>query len=77
MKSLILSVIYSALRTYAGAGLFDRVVEKVRFLMTVKDMTGSAKMKFVLEFAQAELLGLGETLVRAIVEVYLLKNADG
>ena len=77
MRSLILSVIYSALRTYPGSGLFDRVVEKVRFLATVKDMTGADKMKLVLEFAQAELLGLGETLVRAIVEVYLLKNADG
>lgn len=77
MRSLILSVIYSALRTYAGSGLFDRVVEKVRYLMTVPDLTGAAKMKFVLEFAQTELLGLGETLVRAIVEVYLLKNAEG
>lgn len=77
MRSLILSVIYSALRTYAGSDLFDRVVEKVRFLATVKDMTGADKMKLVLEFAQAELLGLGETLVRAIVEVYLLKSADG
>lgn len=76
MRSLILSVIYSALRTYAGAGLFDRVVEKVRFLTTVQGMTGSEKMKLVLEFAQTELLGLGETLVRAIVEVYLLKNAE-
>ena len=77
MRSIILSVIYSALRTYAGSGLFDRVVEKVRFLTTVQGMTGAEKMKMVLEFAQAELLGLGETLVRAIVEVYLLKNAEG
>ena len=77
MKALLLAAVYNALRAYVGAGLFDRIVAKVRYLMTVPDLDGAAKMKFVLEFAQSELIGLGETLVRAIVEVYLLKNADG
>lgn len=74
MKGLLLAAVYNALRAYAGAGLFDRIVDKVRYLITVPDLTGAAKMKFVLEFAQTELIGLGETLVRAIVEVYLLRN---
>jgi len=73
MKALLISTIYNALRLYVGSGLFDRIIDKVRML-TALDLTGQAKMKLVLEFAQSELVGLGETLIRAVVEVYLLKR---
>lgn len=73
MKSLLLSTIYNALRLYVGAGLFERIITKVRTIAPL-DLTGQAKMKLVLEFAQSEIVGIGETLIRAVVEVYLLKR---
>ena len=81
MKSTSINAVYNALKAYVwlyvSAGFFDRVVEKVKYLMTVPDLTGEAKMKLVLEFAQAELVGFNETLVRGIVQVYLLKVKNG
>jgi hypothetical protein len=73
MKSLLLSTIYATLRVYVGAGLFNRVVGKALELMT-SPLPGQEKMQIVIEFAQSEFVGLSSTLIRAIVEVFLLKQ---
>lgn len=73
MKALLLATIYSALRAYVGAGLFNRITAKVVELMT-SPLPGQEKMQIVIEFAQSEFLGLSTTLIRAIVEVFLLKQ---
>ena len=73
MKALLLATIYSALKAYVGAGLFNRIVDKVTEL-TYSPLPGQEKMQIVIEFAQSEFLGLSTTLVRAIVEVFLLKQ---
>lgn len=73
MKSLLLATIASALRLYAGAGLFDRIRALVLSLILDETKTGAEKMAQVLAFVEAEAMGLGTTLVRAIVEVVLLQ----
>lgn len=74
MKALLIATIYNALRLYVGAGLFDRIVSQARIIAAL-DVPGSEKMARVLEFAKQEALNLGETLIRAVVEVFLLKQA--
>jgi len=73
MKSLLLATLASALRLYAGAGLFDRIRALVLSLILDETKTGAEKMAQVLAFVEAEALGVGTTLVRAIVEVVLLQ----
>lgn len=73
MKSLLLATIYSALKAYVGAGLFNRITGKALELAT-STLPGQEKMQMVVEFAQSEFVGLSSTLVRAIVEVFLLKQ---
>lgn len=75
MKALLLATIYSALRAYVGSGLFERIVTQVRVLTAVSEMTGQEKMAAVLDFTKQEALNLSDTLIRAIVEIYLLKHA--
>lgn len=73
MKTLLLSIIFTALRTYAGAGLFDRIAACVQSLMA-SDLPGADKMSLVFDFLGSEAQAIGTTLVRAIVEVVLLKT---
>ena len=73
MKSLLLATLASALRLYAGAGLFDRIRALVLSLILDETKTGAEKMAQVLAFVEAEALGVGTTLARAIVEVVLLQ----
>jgi len=73
MQALLLATIYSALRLYVGSGLFERIVTKVRTIAPL-DVPGNEKMLMVLEFAKLEAMDLGETLIRAVVEVFLLKQ---
>lgn len=75
MKDFLLATIYSALRLYVGAGLFERIITKVRTIAPL-DIPGSEKMMMVLEFAKIEAMNLGETLIRAVVEVFLLKQSS-
>lgn len=72
MKSLLLATIYSALKAYVGAGAFNRITSKVIDL-TASALPGQEKMQIVIEFAQQEAMNLSTTLIRAIVEVFLLK----
>jgi hypothetical protein len=72
MKSLLLATLYSALRLYAGSGLFDRIAGCVQQL-TASDLPGADKMRLVFDFLGSEAQALGTTLVRAIVEIVLLK----
>lgn len=73
MKTLLLNALFTALRLYAGAGLFDRVAACVRSLMA-SDLPGADKMSLVFDFLGSEAQTIGTTLVRAIVEVVLLKT---
>ncbi len=73
MKSLLLATLAAALRRYAGAGLFDRIATLVVSLAYDSNQTGAEKMAQVLAFVEAEALTASTTLVRAIVEVVLLK----
>lgn len=72
MKALLLSTLFSALRLYVGGGLFDRLASQVHSLGGTS-LTGQERMGMVLSFAAREAANLGETLVRAVVEVVLLK----
>ena len=74
MKTLLLSTLYAALRLYAGAGLFDRIAAQVLALIQAADLTGAQKMAKIMDFFADEALAIGTTLVRAIVEVVLLKT---
>jgi hypothetical protein len=74
MKSLLLSTVYATLRVYAGSGVFNRIVMLAAMLMDNPNMAGQEKMQAVLDSAQREALNLSSTLIRAIVEVFLLKQ---
>ncbi len=74
MKAILLATIYSALKAYVGAGIFNRIVAQVMLLRMNTEMTGQEKMAVVLAFAKQEAMNLSTTLIRAVVEVYLLKN---
>ena len=76
MKAILLATVYSALRAYVGAGLFNRIVAHAALLMGDTKMTGQEKMQTVIAFANQEALNLSSTLIRAIVEVFLLKYQD-
>lgn len=73
MKSILLSTLITALRMYVGSGLFDRIATEVRKLAGSR-MTGQQRMQSVLEFATRELSIVSENLVRAVVEIVLLKD---
>lgn len=73
MKSLLLSTLYTALRLYAGADLFDRIAARVLAMVQSPDLTGAQKMAKIMDFFAEEALHLGTTLVRTIAEVVLLK----
>lgn len=57
-----------------GVGMFNRITAKVTEMMTAWWLPGQEKMQFVIESAQQEDINLSTTLIRAIVEVYLLKQ---
>lgn len=73
MKSLLLATIIAALKAYVGGGLFQRILALVVGLADRQELSGQEKMALVLDTARREAMGLGETLVRAVVEVILLK----
>jgi len=74
MQSLLLSTIYNALRLYVGSGLFNRIIAQV-IAVSTSQVSGQEKMAMVLEFAKREAMNLSETLIRAVVEVFLLKQS--
>ena len=73
MKSLLLALVITTLRAYVGAGLYDRIAGEVARLFAATELSGPEKMSQVLAFATREALVLGETLVRAVAEIALLK----
>jgi len=74
MKALLLAAVYNALKAYVGAGLFNRIIAHAQMLMADTQLSGQEKMAAVLAFANQEALNLSATLIRAIVEVFLLKQ---
>lgn len=73
MKSLILTALVAAMKAYVGRGLFERIYALVTELMSSQYLTGADKMARVLEVMKQEAADLSTTLIRAAVEVILLK----
>ena len=73
MKSILLSALYSALKAYLGGGVHNRIAGQVMILMSATDMTGAEKMANVLAFAQREAIAASEYLIRAAVELILMR----
>lgn len=73
MKALLLATIITALRAYVGGGLFNRIAELVTRLIGDSSLSGTEKMALVVTQAKAEAEDLGETLIRAVAEIVLLK----
>lgn len=73
MKSILLSALYSALKAYLGGGVYNRIAGQVMILMSATDMTGAEKMANVLAFAQREAIAASEYLIRAAVELILMR----
>ena len=74
IKTILLSTLYSALRAYIGSGVYDRIKTMVEVLMSDQDKTGAEKMARVLEFSQQEAFSISEYLIRATVELILLRT---
>ena len=73
IKDLLLATIYSALKAYLGSGVYNRIAGQVMILMSATDMTGAEKMANVLAFAQREAIAASEYLIRAAVELILMR----
>lgn len=73
MKALLLATIIAALKAYIGGGLFQRIALLVDGLMDRSDMTGAEKMSVVINAASAEAREVSSYLIRAVVEILLLK----
>lgn len=73
MKALLLATIITALKAYAGSGVFSRIASLVFMLSSDSAMSGADKMKMVVNTMKNEAAELGETLIRAVAEVVLLK----
>jgi hypothetical protein len=73
MKTLLLATIVAALKAYIGGGLFQRIYALVETLTKQSEMTGSEKMIAVLATVKDEAKEVSTYLIRAVVEVVLLK----
>jgi hypothetical protein len=73
MKTLLLATIVAALKAYIGGGLFQRIYALVETLTKQSEMTGSEKMSAVLTTVKDEAKEVSTYLIRAVVEVVLLK----
>jgi hypothetical protein len=72
MRTILLSILWGAMRSYVGGGLFDRVAALVALLQSA-DMSGSEKRQQVMEHFAAEVSELGSIVIAATIEVVLLK----
>jgi hypothetical protein len=73
VKALLLATIIAALKAYIGGGLLQRIAILVDSLTERDDMTGAEKMSAVLNAASAEAREVSSYLIRAVVEILLLK----
>jgi hypothetical protein len=73
MKAILLATIIAAFKAYVGGGAFARIHGFVVQMTSRSDIAGRDKMAAVLDMAQQEGMTLGETLIRAVVEVILLR----
>lgn len=72
IKTLLLSTLYSVLRSYIGSGVYDRIASQVLMLMN-SDEPGAQKMARVVEFAKTEAFIIQDYLLRAVVELVLYR----
>ena len=74
IKTLLLSTLYSALRSYLGGGVYDRISILVLMLKQDSALPGTEKMAKVLAFARQEAFTASEYLLRAVVELVLYRD---
>jgi len=73
MKALLLATVISAFRLYVGSGVFDRIVLLVVQMNADSALSGQEKMAAVLAFAKGEFATMSNTLIRAVVELALIR----
>jgi len=73
MKALLLATAISAFRMYIGGGVFDRIALLVESMDAEFALSGQEKMAAVLVFAKGEFSALSSTLIRAVVELALIR----
>lgn len=73
IKTLLLSTLYSALKAYLGSGVYNRLTLEVLGLMGAVGLSGAEKMQRVLAFAEREAIAASEYLIRAAVELILMR----
>lgn len=74
LKTLLISTLFNILRAYVGSGVFDRIGAAIESLLD-DPRTGEEKRKYVLDFAAAEFSTLSKSVVRAVIEIYLIAKA--
>jgi hypothetical protein len=74
MKAMFLALAISAFRSYVGGGAYDRVVALVLEIASA-ELTGAEKMERVIAAAKREFRELSSTLIRAIVELTLIRRS--
>ena len=72
IKTLLLSTLYSVLRSYIGSGVYDRIASQVLMLMN-SDEPGAQKMARGSEFAKTGGFIIQDYLLRAVVELVLYR----
>jgi hypothetical protein len=73
MKALLLATVISAFRLYVGGGVFDRIVQLVTQIDVESALSGQEKMAALLVFAKGEFATMSSTLIRAVVELALIR----
>lgn len=75
MKTILLSLLVSIMRRYVGTGVFDRVAELVRGLMSA-EMSGAEKRAAVQDALIDEAQTIGSIAINAAIEVAVLKESS-
>ena len=72
MKTLLLGILYSAMRRYVGSGVFDRL-ETMVMMINDEGLSGAEKRRRVLEGMSTEMRTIGSVAVAAALEIVVLK----
>jgi hypothetical protein len=62
------------MRAYVGAGAFDRIAFTIQSLVN-DPRSGAEKRQYVLDFAVSEFSTISKSVVRAVIEIYLIAKA--
>lgn len=76
MKTLLLNILYSAIRRYIGGGVFDRVKAAVEGINDA-DIPGKDKRQHVLAALSFEVRQVGMVAIAAATEIIVLRLRAG